>query len=77
MSPRRGSTPRQSDWLTVSRKVTLTLADYTVIEYYATEVSLLKFIKRNETNASDLLTVFMNLTCWDFIDSVAGLRRRK
>jgi hypothetical protein len=25
MSPRRGSTPRQTDWLTVSRKVTLTL----------------------------------------------------
>jgi hypothetical protein len=25
MSPRRGSTPRQTDWLTVSRNVTLTL----------------------------------------------------
>jgi hypothetical protein len=25
MGPRRGSTPRQTDWLTVSRKVTLTL----------------------------------------------------
>jgi hypothetical protein len=26
MSPRRGLTPRQTDWLTVSRKVTLTLS---------------------------------------------------
>jgi hypothetical protein len=28
MSPRRGSTPRQTDWLTVSRKVTLTLTEW-------------------------------------------------
>jgi hypothetical protein len=27
MSPRRGSTPRQTDWLTVGRNVTLTLTD--------------------------------------------------